>query len=308
MIRRTRRRRGAIAQVVLFLTIWATLVGVLGLLATLPTLMPQLEQSGLAGPDGSVSSRPEPEELAALLAATSSTTLAVAAATAVATTLSVWIMQRFFDGPSLLDLGLRLRRGWLADVAIGLVLGPVMFLAILLVLVAAGWASVEPGTIGASGLLAAFATYVLVGFSEEVWSRGWVLQVLERGRGTTVAVFGSAAIFALLHIFNPGFGLAALLGLFLAGVLFAQTYVTTRQLWLPIFLHLSWNFSEGPLFWFPVSGMPGEGLLTVKLSGPEVVTGGAFGPEAGLIVMVGIAIASAALWGLGRRRPAGVPA
>lgn len=301
---RARRGRGAIARVILFLSIWGTIVPSLGLLAAWPSLTAAVERSGMVGADGRISRDVDPDRLSALLTASSSTTLAVAAATAVGTVLSVWIMQRFFQGPSLLDLGLRLRPGWLSDTVIGLVLGPVMFLAILLVLLAAGWASVEAGATGASGLLAAFVTYVLVAFSEEVFARGWVLQVLERGRGTGAAVIGSAVIFALLHAFNPGFGLTALLGLFLAGLLFAQAYVVTRQLWLPIALHLSWNFSEGPLFGFPVSGMAAEGLLTISPNGPEVVTGGAFGPEAGLVVIVGIAIASAALYALGRWRAA----
>jgi hypothetical protein len=300
----TRRQRGAIAQVVLFLTVWSTLVSIFGLLAVLPTLSGMLERSGVVGPDGNISTELDADRLNALLTASSTTTLAVAAATALATTLSVWIMRRFFDGPSLLDLGLRLRPGWLTDNLIGLVLGPIMFLVILVVLLAAGWASVEAGTIGARGLLTAFATYLLVAFSEEVFARGWVFQVLEQGRGTRVAVIGSAAIFALLHAFNPGFGLTALLGLFLAGLLFAQAYIVTRQLWLPIALHLSWNFSEGPLFGFPVSGLPGEGLLTVRPTGPELITGGAFGPEAGLVVIVGIVIAASALYALGRWRPA----
>jgi membrane protease YdiL (CAAX protease family) len=297
-----RRRRGTIGQVVLFVTVWSTLVSIFGLLAVLPTLAEALERSGVVGPEGRISAELDADRLSALLAASSTTTLAVAAATALATVLAVWIMQRFFDGPFLLDLGLRLRPGWLADTVIGLVLGPIMFLTILLVLLAAGWASVEPDTIAWRGLLTAFVTYLLVGFSEEVFARGWVLQVLERGRGTRVAVVGSAAIFSLLHAFNPGFGLMALLGLFLAGLLFAQAYLVTRQLWLPIALHLSWNFAEGPLFGFPVSGLPGAGLLTVTPTGPEIVTGGAFGPEAGLVVMFGIAMASAALYALGRWR------
>ena len=295
--------RGAIAQVVLFLSVWGTIVPLLGFLAAMPTLMGALERSGMVGPDGRISGELDPDRLSALLTASSSTTLAVAAATALGTVISVWIMQRVFHGPSLLDLGLRLRPGWLADTVIGLVLGPIMFLAILLVLLALGWASVEAGTIGATGLLAAFVTYVLVAFAEEVFARGWVFQVLERGRGPGAAVIGSAAIFSLLHAFNPGFGLTALLGLFLAGLLFAQAYIVTRQLWLPIAMHLSWNFSEGPLFGFPVSGLPSEGLRTITPTGPEVVTGGPFGPEAGLIVIVGIAIAAAALYALGRRRP-----
>jgi membrane protease YdiL (CAAX protease family) len=211
-------------------------------------------------------------------------------------------MRRFFGGPALFDLGLRRRPGWLLDSIVGLALGPGLFLSILLLLLAAGWASVERGAIRPGALATSFVTFVLVGFSEELLSRGWILQVLERGRGTRAAIVGSAAVFALLHAFNPGFGLTALLGLFLAGLLFAQAYLTTRQLWLPMAFHLSWNFSEGPLFGFPVSGLPAEGLLHVTPTGPDVVTGGTFGPEAGLVVIVGIALASAAIYALGRWR------
>ena len=302
--RRRRKARGAIVQVILFLSIWGTIVPLLGLLAAWPTLSTAMQQSRVVGPDGKIARDLDADRMSALMTASSETTLAVAAATALGTALSVWLMQRFFQGPALLDLGLRRRPNWLQDIAIGLALGPVMFLAILLVLMAAGWATIEVGTIEMGGLATAFVTFVFVAFAEEVFARGWVFQVLERGRGAWVAVLGSAAIFALLHAFNPGFGLTALLGLFLAGLLFAQAYMVTRQLWLPIAMHLSWNFSEGPLFGFPVSGMAGEGLLTVHPTGPEVVTGGPFGPEAGLVVIVGIAIASAALYGLGRWRAA----
>ena len=269
---RPRRRSppplGTIAGVVLFTSIWLTSVSLFRLLALLVDL-----------PD--------------------------APATALATVVAVWIVRRYFAGPALLDLGLRLRPGWLLDTALGLLLGPVMFLAILLVLLAAGWARVESGTIGASGLLTAFAVFVLVSFAEEVFARGWILQVLERGRGTRVAVIGSSAIFAALHGFNPDFSIMALLGLFLAGLLLGHAYVVTRQLWLPLALHLSWNFAEGPLFGFPVSGLTGEGLLLVHPTGPEFITGGTFGPEAGAVIVVGIAIAWAALMLLGwwRARP-----
>jgi len=288
--------------VILFFSVWGTIVPILGLLAAWPTLTEAVGRSGMIGPDGRIAPDVDADQMSALLTASSETTMAVAAATAIGTAISVWIMQRFFRGPALLDLGLRRRPNWIADSVIGLALGPIMFLAILLVLLAAGWVSVGPGSIGIGGLLAAFVTYLLVAFSEEVFARGWVLQVLERGRGTTAAVIGSAVIFALLHAFNPGFGLTALIGLFLAGLLFAQAYIVTRQLWLPIAMHLAWNFSEGPIFGFPVSGMPGEGLLTVTPTGPEVVTGGSFGPEAGLVVILGIAIASGAIYILGRWR------
>lgn len=290
--RKRRRRRGAIAQVVLFTSIRSTLVTVFGLAPLAPLLV---EASWTGQSVG---------ELLGVLSAASTTTLGMTAAKALATICSVWIMRRWCDGPALLDLGLRPRPGWLADSVVGLALGPAMFGTMLLVLLAAGWASITAGSITAVQLLTAFVTYVLVAFSEEVFARGWVLQVLERGRGRRWAVVGSAVVFSMLHAFNPGFTIMALVGLFLAGLLFAQAYLVTRQLWLPMALHLSWNFSEGPLFGFPVSGMPGAGLATVAPTGPELVTGGAFGPEAGLVVLVGMALAAAAIWALGRSRAA----
>lgn len=290
--RKRRRQRGAITQVVLFTSIWSTLVTVFGLVALAPLLM-EASRTGQSA-----------EELLGVLSAASTTTLGMTAATALATILSVWIMRRWFDGPALLDLGLRPRPGCLTDSLVGLALGPAMFGTMLLVLLATGWASVTAGTVTAVQLLTAFVTYILVAFSEEVFARGWVLQVLEQGRGRRWAVVGSAVVFSTLHAFNPGFTVMALVGLFLAGLLFAQAYLVTRQLWLPMALHLSWNFSEGPLFGFPVSGMPGAGLATVTPTGPELVTGGAFGPEAGLVVLVGMVLAAGVIWALGRSRAA----
>ena len=285
-----RRRRGAIAQVVLFISIWSTLVTVFGLVVVGPILL-EAASTGRSA-----------EDLLGALSAASTTTLGMTAATALATILSVWVMRRWFDGPALLDLGLRPLPGWQADSLVGLALGPAMFGIMLVLLLVAGWASVTAGSITAMQLLTAFVTYVLVAFSEEVLARGWVLQVLERGRGKRWAVIGSAVVFSTLHAFNPDFTVMALVGLFLAGLLFAQAYMVTRQLWLPIALHLSWNFSEGPLFGFPVSGLPGDGLLKVTPTGPDLVTGGAFGPEAGMVVIVGMALAAVVIWLLGRSR------
>lgn len=290
------RRSGTFGVLVIFLLIWAVLVTAFGIVALIPTIYAAYVQSG------AVTWPPGGDESADSLGATSATVLLISLATALATTLSVWLMRRFVGGPALRDLGLRPRPGWRLDVLLGLAMGPLLFLVVLLLLLAAGWATTDPGTIDARGLLVALATYVLVAYSEEVLSRGWVLQMLERGYGTKVAILGSAALFAILHAFNPGFGLPALVGLFLAGLIFAQAYVVTRQLWLPIAFHLSWNYSEGPLFGFPVSGLPGEGLLTVIPTGPEVVIGGVFGPEAGLILIVGLVPVVLVLATLGRWR------
>jgi uncharacterized protein len=94
----------------------------------------------------------------------------------------------------------------------------------------------------------------------------------------------SSIVFALLHLANPNPSFMAVVGLTAAGLFFAYSYLVTRQLWLPIGLHIGWNFFEGPVFGFPVSGLAQFfSLLNTSRHGPELITGGAFGPEAGLI-------------------------
>jgi hypothetical protein len=60
----------------------------------------------------------------------------------------------------------------------------------------------------------------------------------------------------------------------------------TRSLWLPMGLHAAWNFAEGYIFDVPVSGQPEQGLVTAKLSGPLLLSGGDFGLEASLIAVI----------------------
>ena len=77
----------------------------------------------------------------------------------------------------------------------------------------------------------------------------------------------------------------AVAGIFLAGLFLAYGYLRTGQLWLSIGLHLGWNFFESAVFGFPVSGYDRPGLFHISVSGPEFWTGGAFGPEAGFIIL-----------------------
>jgi membrane protease YdiL (CAAX protease family) len=110
-----------------------------------------------------------------------------------------------------------------------------------------------------------------------------MLQNLAQAWGLPAGLLISSVLFALGHLMNPGSGLLPIIGLSLAGLLMAIGYVVTRRLWLPIGLHLSWNFVQGPIFGFPVSGLPTPSLLRLERSGAPLLTGGEFGPEASLI-------------------------
>ncbi|MGZ9223813.1 MAG: CPBP family intramembrane glutamic endopeptidase, partial [Anaerolineales bacterium] len=106
----------------------------------------------------------------------------------------------------------------------------------------------------------------------------------------------SSAVFSLLHLANPHTTWMSAAGIFFAGVYLAYAYIRTRQLWLSIGLHIGWNFFEGVAFGFPVSGLDIYALTQIKVHGPELWTGGAFGPEAGLIVLPALLVGAGLIY------------
>jgi membrane protease YdiL (CAAX protease family) len=145
--------------------------------------------------------------------------------------------------------------------------------------------SFDPINVLIQNTLIFFAMFVFVGWTEELLSRGYHLQTITSGTNLFWGVTISSAVFGLLHLGNPNATWVSALGIFFAGLFFAFGYLRSRQLWLPMGMHLGWNFFEGVVFGFPVSGLDIYPLTRIDVHGPELWTGGAFGPEAGLIVL-----------------------
>ncbi|MFD3744998.1 CPBP family intramembrane glutamic endopeptidase [Nocardia sp. NPDC058633] len=136
--------------------------------------------------------------------------------------------------------------------------------------------------LGVAGSMASVAV------TEELLFRGVVYRILEERTGAIIAIAVSSLLFGLTHLLNPNatlWGTAAIA--VEGGALLAIAYAVTRSLWLPIGLHFAWNFTESGVFGTAVSGAHGEpGLLRTVLSGPDVLTGGTFGPEASLFALL----------------------
>jgi membrane protease YdiL (CAAX protease family) len=168
----------------------------------------------------------------------------------------------------------------------GLALGVALFSAVLAVLWLLRVYHLQGrGTIaslGAGALMALFAATV-----EETLIRGFLFRIVQMVGGTWIAILISSAFFGAAHAFNPGATVTSSTAIALeAGVLLAAAYVLTSRLWFPIGLHAGWNFSEGSLYGLAVSGFTPKGALTLgTLSGPNILTGGAFGPEASIIAV-----------------------
>lgn len=173
----------------------------------------------------------------------------------------------------------------------GAALGAAVTASFCGVLIAAGWLSFEPaeGTAleGLARGLALTLFTILAAAWEELVFRGYPFQVLAARLGLPIAVAVSAGLFAFAHLSNPELTPLALVNLALAGGLLAVAYLRTRSLWFATGVHAGWNWVLLVPLDQPVSGwvfgMPG---YDVRATGPELLTGGAFGPEGGWVATV----------------------
>jgi membrane protease YdiL (CAAX protease family) len=128
------------------------------------------------------------------------------------------------------------------------------------------------------------ALMVLIAFTEEMVFRGYILNNLMESMNKWAALAVSAALFTIAHGTNPGITSVALVNLLLAGLLLGINYIYTRNIWFAIFFHFSWNFLQGPVLGYEVSGLPLQGVLQPALQGPWWLTGGVFGLEGSFII------------------------
>lgn len=209
-----------------------------------------------------------------------------------AITVSIIYARRFFDKRSFVSLGLTINKVVLLDFLAGMVISFILMGMIFLLALVLKWISLDGFAWTTDGVSIAtgqtliwLLIFILVGWQEELLSRGYHLQNLSEGINLVWGVILSSLAFSLFHVLNPGASAISIVGIFLAGLFLSLAYVLTRQLWLPISLHIGWNFFEGVVFGFPVSGLKPYPLIQIQITGPSLWVGGDFGPEAGLILI-----------------------
>jgi membrane protease YdiL (CAAX protease family) len=156
---------------------------------------------------------------------------------------------------------------------------------------------------GLSSLASGFWLFLMVALREELFFRGYAFQRLLDGTSEWLALGLASLYFAYAHWNNPGMvgtlRIWASLNIAFVGVLLGLCYLKTRSLALPMGLHLGWNWTQGSLLGFGVSGLQTGSLLApVFHERPLWLTGGAFGLEASLpcALLCGLAIAGLVLW------------
>ena len=193
---------------------------------------------------------------------------------------------RFVDGRPLASFGIGFLPLWRRHLLSGLTLAAGMLAVLIAGCYGFGYVSIHwtgrqvpPGT-----LLATVALLLVAAGTEELVFRGFPLQILVDGMGKWPAIVVMSALFGAMHYpDNPHASLLSSANTGLAGILLSLAYVQTRSLWLPYGIHVGWNVGLGFVLGFPLSGLDLASLWTTSIAGRDLILGGGYGPEGGLL-------------------------
>jgi membrane protease YdiL (CAAX protease family) len=232
--------------------------------------------------------------------------------------LSIVLVGRFIDKRAFSEFGLQTTEGWKQELWVGTLTGIVAMSGIWLFQWVFGYIRMDgfgwdrpSDQFWLMPIIGNMLLMMLVGFYEEYWTRGYQMKVLAEGMhfgpisprfAVAIAMVLTSILFGVLHAGNPNASMLSTVNISLAGIMLAMPYVLTGRLWVSIGLHFSWNFFQGAIFGFPVSGKTFRtAVVQTVQDGPDWFTGGAFGPEAGAIGLVAMTIIT--VWIYVRFRP-----
>jgi len=203
----------------------------------------------------------------------------------IGTLFAVFIFRKFVDKKSFKSLGFELTN-YKADLLKGLVWGAALISIGFLALYSSGFISIIETDFGAVQWLSYIAFFVIVAFNEEILVRGYVLSNLMASMNKYWALIVSALLFSVMHLGNDSTSLISTANIFIAGLMLGIYTIHKRNLWFPIAMHFTWNFFQGPVLGFEVSGTKMESMINQQVSGNPLITGGDFGFEGSLLLTI----------------------
>lgn len=200
------------------------------------------------------------------------------------TFLIVWYVLKYLDKESINSIGLKNIKTKV--ILNGVLTGFVIMLSGFVLLLWFNQIKVVGTQYKIGNLFINLVVFTAVALMEEIAIRGYVLRKLMRWTNKYTALVISSVIFSALHGPNPNIGFLPLLNLFFAGLLLGIVYIYTKNLWFSIALHFSWNFFQGAILGFNVSGMEVNSIIIQKLPHNNIWNGGAFGFEGSVLCVL----------------------
>jgi uncharacterized protein len=212
-------------------------------------------------------------------------TLTLLFVTSIISLVLVWVFRRFIDRRPIMSLGFSITN-FKQDAWAGFLLAPALLGAGSLILFFNHNLQWTDATFHGSDLFMALVLMLLLAVAEEAVFRGYVLNNLMESINKWAALAISAVLFTIAHASNPNINILSLVNLLLGGLLLGINYIYTRNLWFAILFHFSWNFFQGPLLGYDVSGINLQSVLQQEVSGNPLLTGGLFGFEGSVVCTI----------------------
>lgn len=182
------------------------------------------------------------------------------------------------------EIGIKWRKNSWVDIISGIIIGFIAMLGIFFVERGLSFISVTAVNVGRLSIVT-LSQILIMAALEELACRGLMLNgLMMLTKNKYISVLASAVIFGMAHAGNPHATVISIVSNSLGGVMYAIAYLEMKNLFFPIALHFSWNFFQGPIFGFPVSGLNFSGMISQSItSNNTTLMGGLYGPEGGFI-------------------------
>jgi len=195
---------------------------------------------------------------------------------------ATWLCRKFIDRRSFESLGFTWK-GYSNEAGLGFFASIALLGIGTLILVAIKYLTFTSASFDFGSLFLEVVLLLIVAFIEELLFRGYLLNNLMQSLNKWIALSVVSVLFALFHQTNPDVSLLAIVNIVVAGFLLGLNYIFTKNLWFGIFFHFAWNYFQGPVLGYDVSGLQFGSILQQTITGPELWTGGAFGFESSLL-------------------------
>ncbi|MFZ6799562.1 lysostaphin resistance A-like protein [Undibacterium sp. Di24W] len=185
--------------------------------------------------------------------------------------------------------------GFLGEFGLGFAIGGFMLSATVALIALMGGFQITASSPW-SVILIPLMVHITIGMVEEILLRGVFFRVVQQSLGSWLALLASAILFGALHLANDNISVLGFANITAAGLLLAAAFMVTGRLWFCVAMHAAWNFFQDGIFSVAVSGQQvHKGLFISKMTGPDWLTGGAFGAEGSAFSLVVIITTTIAL-------------
>ena len=185
----------------------------------------------------------------------------------------------------------------LSQLVKGLVLGFGMFVIVVIIGMLIGEYSFEGFDLSSLSLAIPYiVAFIIQPFTEEIYTRGWIIPLFSKNYSVYLGVLVSVLFFVTGHIGNNGINVIGIINIIIMGVLLAVLFLKCDNIWICGAVHSAWNFTQSYLLGFNVSGFNTSALMHFTQKSPNIINGGAYGPEAGIIATVITLLALILIW------------